>query len=122
MPRILVVEDDPHVLLMLRKTLEHGGYVVDGAEDGEAAVRHCREEAIDLVVTDIVMPNRDGLEAIRKLRRDFPHIPIIAISGGGDLNPMSYLAMARQAGADRTFFKPVPHDDLIDAVRQLLAA
>lgn len=120
MARILVIDDDDQVRSMLRTTLEVAGYEVEVAADGNAGTQTFHESRPDLVITDIVMPEKEGLETIQELRKFSRDIPIIAISGGGLVNPMSYLAMAKQFGASKTFFKPIKQDELLAAVQELL--
>ncbi|MFH1279260.1 MAG: response regulator [Candidatus Eisenbacteria bacterium] len=121
MARVLVVEDDPQVRMMLRMTLERAGCVVDEAEDGRVALRKHRQDPADLVITDIVMPEVEGIETIMELRRSSPALPIIAISGGGHESPESYLTIAEKLGANRTFAKPVDREEMLEAVNDLLA-
>jgi DNA-binding response OmpR family regulator len=121
MSHILVVEDDDQFREMIRAVLEQAGYEVRIAEDGEKALRLLRQQAADLVVTDIVMPNKEGLETIIELRKSFCEVKIIGISGAGGEGPRSYLRMAERLGADRTFTKPLNLPQFLDAVRELSA-
>ena len=120
MPHVLVIDDDDPVREMLRMILETNGYEVRTAEDGEKGLRSLRQQAADLVVIDIVMPNKEGLETIPELRRDFQGVKIIGISGAGRVGPGSYLATAEHLGASRTFSKPLNIPQFLDAVRELL--
>ena len=120
MSRILVVDDDEAVLEMLRATLEWEGYDVDGAADGNAAILAQRAHPADLVITDIIMPDKEGLETIVDLRRDWPDTKIIAISGGGRLATGDYLGVAQRLGASRVFPKPIEREKLLGAIRELL--
>jgi DNA-binding NtrC family response regulator len=122
MSRVLVVEDDDLVRGMLEMTLQRAGYETEPAADGDEAIRRHRERPADLVITDIVMPGREGLGTIMEMRREWPDLPVIAISGGGHNSPDTYLAVARKLGASRTFQKPVDRDGLLAAVRDILAA
>jgi len=74
----------------------------------------------DLIITDIVMPKKEGIETIVELRRDFPEVKIIAMSGGGNLGPDTYLQMAKGLGAMRTLTKPIKREDFLKAVWELL--
>jgi len=122
MGRILVIDDEELVRHMLRAMLEHAGHEVEEAADGEEGVRLYRERPSDLIVTDIVMPEKEGLEVIQELRRDFPGVKIIAISGGGMISPMSYLSLAKKFGAQRAFFKPIDRKQFLAAVDELLSS
>ena len=120
MARILLIDDEEQVLCMLRLVLENAGYEVVIASDGEEGLKRFHSEPSDLVITDLVMPGKEGIETITELRKEQPQIKIIAISGGGRIPPDGYLATARQLGADRAFAKPVRKEVLLEAVRELL--
>jgi CheY-like chemotaxis protein len=105
---------------MLRQMLERAGYEVVEAPDGRAGVRLYRQEKADLIITDLIMPEKEGIETITELRRDFPDVKIIAISGGGRIAPEVYLRMARSLGALRTFTKPIERKEIIETVQELL--
>ena len=122
MQRILVIDDEPAIRALLQTLLERGGYDVVTAPDGKKALRSFREAPADLIITDIFMPDMEGLETIRELRNDYPDLQIIAISGGGRTGPESYLKMAEIFGAVRSFTKPVNTDVLLDAVRELIGS
>lgn len=119
MPRVLVVDDDDEVREMLRQMLERKGYEVTTAADGKQGIARYREDPPDLIVLDIVMPEKEGLETIMELRRDDPGVKIIAISGGGRIGPQSYIEVARALGAQRTFAKPFDRQEFLAAVRDL---
>jgi DNA-binding NtrC family response regulator len=120
MARILVIDDDIQILEMLRQTLEHEGYEVIDAHDGKEGMKLYREAPTDLIITDIIMPEKEGIETIMELKRGFPDVKIIAISGGGQIAPEECLYLAKKLGAQRTFTKPVPRQDMIKAVKELL--
>ncbi|RMF90686.1 MAG: response regulator [Nitrospinota bacterium] len=120
MKRILVIDDEAPVRRMLRQTLEYAGYTVVEAEDGKEGLKQYRAEPADLVITDILMPEKEGLETIRELRREFPETKIIAISGGGRSGVLDFLNVAEKLGAHRTFHKPFSLQDLLTAIRELL--
>ena len=117
---ILVIEDDPGVRRVLLHTLEYAGHQVRAVDNGREALRAVHDQEPDLVVTDIVMPDSDGLEIIRILRSDHPGVRIIAISGGGMICRTTYLELAHLLGADVTLQKPVLPSDLIFAVAELV--
>lgn len=121
MARILIADDDQQVRVMLKMTLERAGYEVIEAEDGNEAVKKFRDECPDLVVTDIVMPEKEGIETIMELRALDPLVRIIAISGGGRINPEDYLSWAQKFGVQQTFTKPVDRELLLEAVEGLLS-
>ena len=117
---ILVIDDDDQFRGMLRQTLEHAGYEVMDASNGKEGIRVFRENPADLVITDIIMPEKEGIETIRELKREFPDVKIIAISGGGRIGPVSYLKMAKGLGAQRTLTKPLEREELLRVVRELI--
>jgi len=84
-------------------------------------VKMHRENPMDLVITDIIMPEKEGLEIITEFRREYPSVKLIAISGGGRIGPANYLKMAKLLGAERTFAKPVDTSQLLSAIEELLA-
>lgn len=121
MAHILLVDDNDQVRTSLRLTLEQAGYEVEEAADGQEAVRRYRARPADVVITDIVMPKKDGLEAIMEIWRDFPDARIIALSGSESVtDPATNLEYARIFGALRSFTKPVNREELLGAVRELL--
>lgn len=120
MPRILVIDDEAPVRTLFQMTLERAGYEVAVASDGKEGMESHRECPADVIITDIVMPEKEGLETIVELRRDFPEVKIIAISGGGRIGPDSYLDMAKSLGAHCAFAKPVNRDELLAALRELI--
>jgi DNA-binding NtrC family response regulator len=120
MARILVVDDDDQIRALLRVTLEREGHEVVEAADGNIALTLYHQSPADLVITDIIMPEKEGIEMIMELRRSDPEVKIIAISGGGSMNPVSYLKWASEFGAQRSFTKPIDREDLLTAVGELL--
>ena len=120
MARILVIDDDEQVLDMLYESLTREGYDVLKASNGEQGLRLYREESVDLIITDLIMPEKEGIETIIELRQDFPEVKIIAISGGGRIGTKDYLNMAKIFGVQRTFTKPVAREQLLDAIRELI--
>ncbi len=121
MNKILVVDDDQQIRNMLRVTLERENYAVVEACDGFEAVAAYKAETIDLVITDIVMPEKEGIELIMELKGYDPAVKIIAISGGGRINPEDYLKWARRFGVDQTFCKPVDRQKLLESVASILS-
>lgn len=120
MTRILVIDDEAHIRAILSDVLEIEGYEVAGAANGLTAMRQFREKPFDLVITDMIMPEKEGLETMREIRKEFPDTKIIAISGGGLVGPESYLALAKSFGAERTFTKPFDLKTIVTAVEELV--
>jgi CheY-like chemotaxis protein len=120
MARILVIDDDEQVLDMLYESLTREGYDVLRASNGEQGLRRYRQEPVDLIITDIIMPEKEGIETIIELRQDFPDVKIIAMSGGGRIGTNDYLHLAKIFGVQRTFTKPVAREQLLDAITELL--
>lgn len=121
MPAILVIDDDEQARRVVREALVRAGYDVLEAVDGEEGSRIVREARPALVITDLLMPNKEGLETIQELRRDNRALPIIAMSGGGQrVGPESILQLASMLGADHVLQKPFALRDLTDAVARLL--
>jgi len=120
MARILVIDDDEQVLDMLYESLTREGYDVLRASNGEQGLRLYRQEHVDLIITDIIMPEKEGIETIIELRQDFPDVKIIAMSGGGRIGTKDYLHLAKIFGVQRTFTKPVAREQLLDAITELL--
>jgi len=118
--RILIIDDDDQLRHMLCQALEQAGYETVEARDGEEGLEHYRATPTDLIITDILMPGREGLETIMELRRADPGIKIIAISGGGQTGNMTFLEVARYLGAQRAFQKPFELRELLNAVREVL--
>jgi CheY-like chemotaxis protein len=120
MTTILIIDDEPQVRLLLKYALEDAGYKVLEAPDGKEGVRVYRNNPADLIITDIIMPEKEGLETIKDLRQDNPDLKVIAISGGGRNNPDGYLEAAKLFGAQYAFSKPVELQELLNAVKSLL--
>jgi CheY-like chemotaxis protein len=120
MARILVIDDDTTIRLSLKLALEDADHQVEEAADGQEGIDRFRANPVDLVVTDIFMPEKEGMELIHEIKRDRPETKIIAISGGGRMNPDDYLNIARRLGADRTLLKPFDIELLLDTVDGLL--
>jgi CheY-like chemotaxis protein len=122
MANILVIDDNPEFREILRTHLEANGHRTVLANNGEQGLALLEREAIDIVLTDILMPQRDGVEVLREAKRRWPGLPVIAISGGGWIGANELLGMAERLGADQVLQKPVRRDDLIRAVDEALTA
>jgi len=120
MTNILIVDDEPCIRTLLRRFLEMEGHTVSEATDGDEALKAYRADPADLVLMDIVMPGKEGIETIMQMCREFPQAKIVAISGGGLNRPQNYLQIAEQLGAKRTLTKPFSREELLAAVRELL--
>lgn len=120
MKKILVIDDDPSIRDMLQEVLGDEGYSVMAASDGLEALRMVKQSKPDLIVTDIIMPEQDGVGVMLQLSKEHPEIKIIAISGGGRISPESYLYMAEKFGAVRTFAKPFDINEFLAAIRDSL--
>ena len=114
---ILIVDDEAPVRSVLRRKLELYDYAICEAADGNEAIRALETETFDLVITDIIMPEKDGIETICFMRMKQPQIKIIAISAPSN---QLFLESARGLGAARVFTKPLKLADLADAVKELL--
>ncbi len=119
-PRILIADDEPDVRSVLARHLASTGYEVLEAADGRACLEVLRTTGVDLVILDIYMPDMDGIAVIAQARRDFPHVRILAISGGGTVPRDRTLEIAQRLGAARTLTKPFERDELLALVRELL--
>ena len=119
--RILIIDDDDQIRILLRQVMEWAGYEVVEAADGREGMLQQRKQQADLVITDLIMPEQEGLETITLLRKEYPLVKIIAISGGGRIGPDAYLPAAQDLGADRVFSKPFDVRELATTVKELLA-
>ncbi|MEO5351686.1 MAG: response regulator [Magnetococcus sp. XQGC-1] len=121
MSRILVVDDDAAIRALLREFLEGEGHQVVEATDGKQGVRRYRENPTEIVITDVLMPEQDGLELIMELRERFPELPIIAISGGGrGVDAKLGLHLAHCFGVMHCLHKPFTKEQVLRAVHQTL--
>ncbi len=120
MKKILIIEDDDILRAMLTRFLRKSGYSVDSTEDGAAGLNMVGSNSYDLIVTDIIMPGKEGIETIQEIRRGGCNMPVIAISGGGRMGPDSYLPLAKMLGADATLGKPFKNDEFLKCVKNLL--
>ena len=120
MSRILVIDDDPHIRKMLRKMLATEGYAVAEARDGHQALQIQAREPADVIITDIIMPVKGGIDTINEFKDKYPQVKIIAMSGGGFLDAEDHLILPKRMGIRHTFTKPVEKNQILDAVRDLL--
>jgi CheY-like chemotaxis protein len=119
--RILIIDDDAAVSRTLSLMLTRAGHQVSAATSGRKGLELLAQEPFDLVLTDIIMPELDGIEAIRRIRTDHPDLRIIAMSGGGQIDKADFLHMAEALGADRVLEKPVRSERLLELVGSVMA-
>jgi len=117
---VLVVDDDVMVLQAVVILLEDRGFNVLAAVDGVQGLHEYRKHRPDVVLTDIIMPQKEGISLIRDLRREFPEAKIIAMSGGGRMGNSDYITIAKTLGADTSLNKPFDEDQLIETLQMLL--
>ncbi len=120
MATVLIADDETSVREVVKRILAIDGHQVIEAGDGEEALRKIRSDKPDLVMMDLFMPRKEGLETIMQLRRSFPDIKVIAISGGNPTHGMSFLDLAKKFGAERVLAKPFGMQEIRDAVSELL--
>ena len=118
--RVLIVDDDEQIRVLLQQMMEWAGFEVLVAENGKIAMQMQSRQPADLVITDLIMPEQEGLETISRLKKDYAGIKIIAISGGGRIGPEAYLPAALELGADLVFSKPFDVQEVVDSVKELL--
>ena len=121
MANILIIDDDPEILRVLRKVLEAEGHSVREASEGKTALRHFAGDPADVVISDVYMPEMDGIEFLIRLKEAFPEARVIAMSGGGHLSKDRVLGAASMLGADSILEKPFTVGEVIGAVEQALA-
>jgi len=120
MARILIIDDEPQIRSMLKLMLEREGYEVVEAPDGVEGIKVYRQNPADLIITDLIMPNKDGIGMIIDLKKEFPDVNIIAMSGGGLNKPDGYLKGAKKLGAACTLTKPIDREEMLKAVKDIL--
>ncbi len=131
MSKILIIDDEEDIRLVLNEIFVRAGFDVRVASNGDEGLNLLREEGADLVITDIIMPGKDGVQTAYDIRMEFPKTKIIVMSGGGNVAPQdyepsaitttAYLASAAEIGADLTLTKPFDRHELIKAVKELIA-
>ncbi len=121
MANILVIDDDVQILWVIRKILEKEGHKVISAPDGEMGLQLYQNAPFELVITDMIMPNKSGINLISDILQDYPEARIIAISGGGAIEAERYLQIAKSLGVAQTLTKPFSMQSLLEAVNETLA-
>jgi len=122
MARILVIDDDRAIRLTLEVILQSGGHEVVCASDGDEGIAAVASATPQLIITDIIMPNKEGLEMIMQIRARDTRTPILAMSGGGRVGTADFLKMALKVGANEILLKPFERHELNTAVARLLGA
>jgi len=120
MKTVLVVDDEPGMREMVKQLLLNEGYHVLEASNGKHAMEFLKNESPELVITDIIMEEMDGVEIILEIRENYPDIKIIAMSGGSKISSEDYLDSASDLGADRIFNKPFALSDMLNAIKELI--
>lgn len=120
MPRILVIDDEPLIRSTVVTILTRAGFSVEEASDGQAGLAMFHRNPPDVVITDVFMPNRDGIEVVMELKRSYPHTKIIAMTGGGQTRMMEIGSAAKILGADDVLHKPFERESLLATVNAVL--
>ena len=118
----MIVDDDVNLRKSLRRTLERSGYAVLEASDGNEAMVQYQNHHPDIVVTDLLMPEKEGIETIHELKKKYGDVKIIAMSGGGKLTLETYLKTARMVGAVFTLTKPFNRQDFLSVIEKALSS
>ncbi len=121
MKKILIVDDDDLIRDLLYEILVDKGYKVYEAENGNRALQLLKSETFDLIITDIIMPDKEGIETIIDIKKKLPQAKIIAMSGGGQLDANSYLSIAKKLGVQQTVSKPFDPIELMNIIEELLS-
>ena len=115
-PTILIIDDDSSLRDSLRRTLRGTGYSILDAPEGGLGLKLMQTHSVDIVLVDIYMPGKEGVETIRELRRGYPHTKIIAMSGGGQKGGIDVLLVAKALGCKHTLVKPFSKEELLNAL------
>lgn len=126
MKTVLIIDDDDAVRGALKRVLARAGYSVRTAAGGDEGLMELRDQCVDVVITDIIMPRMNGVDTIKAIVKEFPQVRIVAISGGGNfgvteykpeaITTTAYLTAAKIAGAQAVLTKPFETKDLIEAI------
>jgi DNA-binding response OmpR family regulator len=119
MPRIVVIDDEENIRFFVNEALTTAGYDVACASDGNKGLEIIEKFKPDIVITDILMPNKEGIETIPEIKSNYPGVKIIAMSGGGRIKGENYLKLAERLGTDATILKPFKIHNLLDIVARL---
>jgi len=119
MAYILILDDDIITQDVLGQICEDGGHHVYKAFNGNEGIRICKNKPVDLIITDILMPEKDGIEIIIEMKNNYPKIKMIAISGGGQIEPEVYLKVAKTLGVSHVFIKPLKREEILASIQEL---
>lgn len=119
MARILLVDDEPLLRETLKTALQGVGHIVAPASNGDAALKMLAAASFDVIVTDVLMPETDGLEMIMRIRKQSNNVRVIAMSGGGRMRNMDMLEFAKNFGADAVIAKPFLPKQLISLINNV---
>lgn len=119
MPRVIIIDDDEELLPLMEEMLAGANYEATAFNRAEAGLAAIGEAPPDIVIVDILMPDKEGLETIREIRTRYPQTRVLAISGGGRVSGAYYLDVARRLGATATLAKPFTRQVLLDQLSEL---
>jgi len=120
MTRVLVIDDEELARFTIREILESANYEVEEAANGRIGIEKQKDTPFDLIITDIIMPEKEGVETIIDLKQEFPDLKIIAISGGGRTRNLDFLNLTERFGAGKTLAKPFTEGQLLEAIAEIL--
>jgi DNA-binding response OmpR family regulator len=120
MPTILIAEDDQHLRVLLKQILELNNYCVIAVSDGQQAINYIKENPVDLLITDLIMPKKEGIETISELKKTYHDLPIFAMSGGSLTSTDIYLKIAKNLGVTKTFLKPFNVTEMLEAIKSVV--
>ncbi|PKL39106.1 MAG: response regulator [Spirochaetae bacterium HGW-Spirochaetae-1] len=120
MKRILIIDDDEDIRTILQEVISLSGYEALTAEDGTEGIDMQRNKPFDLIITDIIMSGKEGIETILELKKEYADLKIIAMSGGGRISGADYLTVAGRIGADGTMAKPFNNKDLMALIKKII--
>ena len=117
MSNILIIDDEPNVRLLIRKMLEPDGHIITEASDGIEGIKSYHDNPIDIIITDLIMPEKEGLETIHELKKEYPALKIIAMSGNNKI----HLDTAKLLGAEFVLVKPFKKEELLLTIQELIS-
>ena len=120
MASILAIDDNDLALEAIKIILEENGHTVTTAQSGDIGLEIISKQSFDLVITDLIMPGKEGMETLQEIKRDYPGTKVIVVSGGGRSSPDMYLETAKGLGADATLGKPFEAKELLTTIKNIL--